>query len=76
MADDSERKFRKLQNYLCLQVLDGEAKMFERKGQAHGIKLSLDVTLEQEREKRKAFQFPEAGKFKSEDDVFFGELLF
>jgi len=68
-ADETERKSRKLQNYLCLQVLDGETKMLERNAQTEGSKTSLDIILEQEKDKRKCFKFPEEGKFKTEDEM-------
>lgn len=74
-ANDSERKSRKLQNYLCLRVLDGEEKLFEHKAQTPGIKSSLDVILEQQMGKREDYQFPEAGTFKMEDDKFFDSYM-
>lgn len=72
LAHESERMSRKLTNYLCLQVLDGEKKLFKRKASASAMKKSFDLILEQERKKRKVFQFPEEAKFKTEDDKFFG----
>merc|ERR550534_1853269 len=65
---DSEHQSRKLQNHLCLQVLDGEPKLLIHKTLVKDIKTTLDVMLEQERMKINTFKFPEPGKFLKEDE--------
>jgi len=68
MVDESERKSRKLQNHVCLQVLDGEAQMYKHEAQAKEIKTKIDLVIEQGKGRMNAFQFPDPGKFKMEDD--------
>jgi len=67
-------KSRSLQNFVALQTMDGEINPVKFQGGVQGTskekdarKHSLDIVLEQEKEKRKNFQFPDPEKFKEQD---------
>jgi len=64
---ESIRKSQNFQNYLYLQALDGETNKFKSTAKANRTEKLFSVILEEESEKMKGFEFPEAGKFEAED---------
>lgn len=70
LADEFTQKSRIFQNYLCLQALDGEEIWLQNKTKASPVQTSMHFILKKVEEKRKGFQFPEAGKFRAEDQRF------